>query len=101
MERKTSILINKAQNRQSNILFFLAIIQMFSIFSIFTDYFNFYQLHVLRNQVEEYIFLRNNSVIILLCVTGMALVVAYYEKIVGTVSYNMKKILKCFRLQRD
>ena len=101
VERKTSILINKAQNRQSNILFFLAIIQTFSIFSILTDYFNFYQLHVLRNQVEEYTFLRNYSVIILLCVTGMALVVAYYEKIVGTVIYNMKKLLKCFLLQRD
>lgn len=81
VDRKMQITDSVIQNRQSNILFFLAIVQIFSFIGIFSDYFNFYKMDVIQAHLEEYSILKKYLMSFLFLSASLALIVTYSAKI--------------------
>lgn len=86
LDRKLSVVRNHIQERQSNILFVLAIIQIFSIISISVDFFNLIDL-----KPKDYtLFLGNTIFIVLSSVSFTLIFVAYYKQAL----FKIKKYFK-------
>lgn len=81
LDRKINIERNQIQEKQSNILFILAIIQIFSIVSISTDFFSLIKLDSEEEYQPYQIFLKNNLLFILISVSTTLIIIAYYKQI--------------------
>lgn len=90
LERKLNIKNNSIQQKQSDILFILAIIQIFSIVSIVGDYFNLFTMNVAKEHINIYT-MSKDYIIYSLAILSIALIIfAYVEKF----WYSIKKILR-------
>lgn len=90
LDRKVNIERNQIQEKQSNILFILAIIQIFSIVSISVDFFSLVKLNDEKEYQPYQIFLENNLLSILVLISAILITIAYYKQIF----YKLKKLFK-------
>lgn len=90
LERKLSIKNNKIQQKQSDILFVLAIIQIFSILSIIGDYFSLYSMKVSPSFENEHNNIKQYLIYSLAFLSIALITFAYIEK----VWYSLKKTFR-------
>lgn len=88
LDRKLSIERNLTQEKQSNILFVLAIIQIFSIISISVDFFTLVDL----KPKDSKLFLGNNIFLVLVSVSLTLISIAYYKQVFFKIKKFFKKI---------
>lgn len=91
LDRKLSIERNLTQEKQSNILFVLAIIQIFSIISISVDFFTLVGLE----PKDSKLFLSNNLFLVLISVSLTLITIAYYKQVFFKIKKFFKKIKFC------
>ncbi len=92
VDRKVQIVDSIVQNRQSNILFFLAIVQIFSFVGIFSDYFGFFTIDVIQNHKETYQLLRKYLMPVLFASASLALIVTYNERVKSYVKFLVRSL---------
>ncbi|WP_419770583.1 MAG: hypothetical protein ACNI3C_01975 [Candidatus Marinarcus sp.] len=90
LDRKLSIERNTIQEKQSNILFFLAIIQIFSVISISVDFFSLLGLKANGEHKSYLLFLENNLLLMLTATSFLLIFIAYYKQ----TYYRVKKLFK-------
>ncbi|GAB6071038.1 hypothetical protein JCM30760_21350 [Thiomicrorhabdus hydrogeniphila] len=88
LHRKLELKNNKVQQKQSDILFVLAIVQIFSIISILSDYFGFITITTdpddIKNHVQGIYNVSNNYLLYSLFTLSLILILfAYYERVTG------------------
>lgn len=92
LDRKLSLKNNKIQQKQSDILFILVSIQIFSVLSLFLDYSTLYQLPDDKNSVLLIFSSTKDLLVALLSFSTGLLLFAYYEKIASSVKTFLTKI---------
>lgn len=92
VDRKVQIADSLVQNRQSNILFFLAIVQIFSFIGIFSDYFNFFTIDVIQSHKEAYMLLKHFLLPVLFVSASLALIVTYSDRVKNNVKYLVRRL---------
>jgi len=90
VDRKLQIADSLVQKRQSNILFFLAIVQIFSFIGIFSDYFNFFSIDVIKSHKEVYIILEHYLLPVLFASASLALIVTYSDRAISSAKYLIR-----------
>jgi len=81
VERKLNIRSSRIQQKQSDILFVLAIIQVFSLTGIISGYFDFFKLEVITEHVGIYSTFKDHIFYSLSGLSTLLIVFAYHEKI--------------------
>lgn len=91
LERKLNIKNNKIQQKQSDILFVLAIIQIFSIISILGDYFSLFSMNDIDEDNKNLYTISKEYILYALATSSIALIFfAYIEKL----WYSITKVIR-------
>ena len=93
LNRKLEIRNNKIQQKQSDILFILAVIQIFSIIGIVGDSFDFFQLDIDKKYEESYYIIKKYLLLGLSALSVVLILFAYTEK----VWFKFKRIITFFK----
>lgn len=93
LQRKLDIKNNQVQQKQSDILFVLATIQIFSIIGILSDYLSLKQINSLSPHFE---FSKSDVVLYLVFLSVFLIIYAYTEKVWFTVKRLSKSLIKLF-----
>ena len=79
LNRKMNIERNQIQEKQSNILFFLAVLQIFSLISVSVDFFNLPELKTATELKIYHNFFKENILNILIILSSILIIFAYYK----------------------
>lgn len=79
LNRKMNIERNQIQQKQSNILFFLAVLQIFSLISVSVDFFNLPELKTASELKIYHNFFKENILNILVIFSSILIIFAYYK----------------------